>query len=140
MDTTKEIVVEIDINAPVEKVWKFFTEPEHIVNWNNASWDWYTPKAENDLRVNGAFNYRMEAIDNSMGFDFAGTYDEILFEKIIAYTIGDGRKVHITFNAGSDVTHIIEKFEPESINSIEKQKSGWQAILDNFKRYTEEKV
>ncbi len=139
-ENSKEIMVEVVVNAPVEKVWRFFTEPKHIINWNNASADWHTPKAENDLRVNGKFNYRMEAKHGSTGFDFGGTYDEVLPQKIIAYTMGDGRKVHITFNEGTGTTHIIEKFEPEKMNSIESQKSGWQAILDNFKKYTEEKL
>ncbi len=137
-ENNTEIIVEVTIDAPLEKVWRFFTEPEHIKEWNQASEDWYTPKAENDLRMNGAFNYRMEAIDGSAGFDFGGTYDEILFPKIIAYTLGDGRKVHITFNEDRDMVHIIEKFEPEKMNPIEMQKSGWQAILDNFKSYVEE--
>ncbi len=137
-ENNNEIVVETLVDAPVEKVWRFFTEEKHIVNWNNASTDWHTPKAENDLRTNGIFNYRMEAKDGSFGFDFGGTYDEILFQKIIAYTLGDGRKVHITFNEDGRATRIIEKFEAEKVNSLEKQKSGWQAILDSFKKYTEE--
>ncbi len=139
LENSNEIIVETTVDSPLEKVWDFFTEPKHIINWNHASDDWHTTKAENNLTVNGTFNYRMEAIDGSSGFDFWGAYNEILFQKIIAYTIGDGRKVHITFNGEiGGRTQIIEKFESENTNSIEKQKSGWQAILDNFKKYTEE--
>jgi uncharacterized protein YndB with AHSA1/START domain len=131
------ITVESTVNAPIEKVWDYWTKPEHITQWNNASIDWFTPKAENDLRVGGNFVYRMEAKDGSFGFDFGGVYDSVDINKFLEYTIGDGRKVEITFDADGDKTKVTESFEAESMNSPELQKQGWQAILDNFKRYTE---
>jgi uncharacterized protein YndB with AHSA1/START domain len=132
------ITVENTVNAPIEKVWDYWTNPEHIVHWNKASDDWFTPKAENDLRVGGNFVYRMEAKDGSFGFDFGGVYDSLEINKFLEYTIGDGRKVEITFDADGDKTKVIESFEAENMNSPEMQQKGWQAILDNFKRYTEE--
>lgn len=131
------ITVETTINAPVPHVWNLWTAPEHIVHWNNASDDWHTPRAENDFRVGGSFLSRMEAKDGSFGFDFAGVYNEIRMHELIVYTIFDGRKVHINFVTTGNSTTIIESFEAESENSIEMQKSGWQSILDNFKRYVE---
>jgi uncharacterized protein YndB with AHSA1/START domain len=132
------ITVESTVNADVEKVWEYFTKPEHVVNWNNASDDWFTPRAENDLRVGGNFVYRMEAKDGSFGFDFGGTYDKIKNNELIEYTIGDGRKVTVNFfSDGKNKTRVVERFEAENMNSIEMQKAGWQAILDNFKKYTE---
>jgi uncharacterized protein YndB with AHSA1/START domain len=133
-----EITVENTINAPVEKVWKFWTEPEHIKKWNNASEDWHTPHAENDLRVGGKFVSRMEAKDGSFGFDFGGIYDEVTINKSIAYTLGDGRKVKIFFTSHGNETKVVETFDAENENSVEMQRNGWQAILDNFKKYTEE--
>lgn len=132
-----EITVETVIDAPVEKVWKFFTAPEHITKWNNASDDWYTPSAKNDLKVKGEFVYRMEAKDGSFGFDFGGVYDEVKPNEVIAYTIGDGRKVKVPFVKVGNSTKVIETFEAEVENSLELQKGGWQAILDNFKKYVE---
>lgn len=137
METTKTITVENAIQAPVEKVWKFWTGAGHITNWNNASDDWHTPYAENDLRVGGKFHSRMEAKDGSFGFDFGGVYDEIKKNEVIAYTIGDGRKVKITFSSRGNATAIVETFEVENTHSIEMQRVGWQAILDNFKKYAE---
>ena len=132
------ITVENTVNADVEKVWEYFTKPEHVVNWNNASEDWFTPRADNDLRVGGNFVYRMEAKDGSFGFDFGGTYDKIKNNELIEYTIGDGRKVTVNFfSDGKNKTRVVERFEAENMNSIEMQKAGWQAILDNFKKYTE---
>src|SRR4051794_7700171 len=131
------ITVENTIDAPKEKVWEYFTKPEHITKWNNASEDWYTPRAENDLRAGGNFVYRMEAKDGSFGFDFGGVYDAITTNKNIEYTIGDGRKVKITFSADGEKTKVTESFEAETTNSIELQKGGWQSILDNFKKYAE---
>ncbi len=131
------ITVETTVNAPVQKVWEFWTGPEHIVKWNNASDDWHTPRAENDLRVGGKFWSRMEAKDGSFGFDFGGIYDEVTTNEVIAYTIDDGRKVKITFSPSGNETRIVETFEAESMNSIELQRTGWQAILDNFKKYAE---
>ncbi|MBX4209535.1 SRPBCC family protein [Candidatus Parcubacteria bacterium] len=136
MSLTK-ITVKIDIEASLEKVWECFTEPEHIMAWNNASPDWHTPRAENDLRVGGTFNYRMEAKDGSAGFDFGGTYDEVAPYARIAYTIGDGRKVSVVFAAEGGKTRIVETFEAETVNPIELQKNGWQSILDNLKTYVE---
>jgi uncharacterized protein YndB with AHSA1/START domain len=133
----ENITVESAINAPVEKVWEHFTEPRYVEKWNNASEDWYTPKAENDLRVGGSFRYRMEAKDGTTGFDFGGIYDEIVPNKLIRYTMGDGRKVEVTFTAEGQQTLVKEIFDTENQNSLEVQKNGWQAILNNFKREVE---
>ncbi|MCD6019932.1 MAG: putative activator of Hsp90 ATPase 1 family protein [Bacteroidetes bacterium] len=132
------ITVEATVKAPIEKVWKLWTTPEHIIKWNNASEDWHTPRATNDLKVGGRFLSRMEAKDGSFGFDFTGTYDEVITNERIAYTMGDGRIAIITFSADeSDETRITETFEAESENPVEMQKDGWQAILNNFKTYVE---
>lgn len=132
------IVVETTVNAPVDKVWEYWTKPEHITQWNNASPEWHTPRATNDLRVGGAFSARMEARDGSMGFDFGGVYDEVKTNEYIEYTLGDGRKVKISFMANDGTTDVSESFEAEGTNPIEMQQAGWQSILDNFKKYTEE--
>jgi uncharacterized protein YndB with AHSA1/START domain len=136
IDKTK-ITVKAGINAPLEFVWKCWTSPEDIIHWNNASDDWHTPKAENELRTGGKFNYRMEARDGSFGFDFWGIYDEIKTNKYIEFTLGDDRKVKITFTTDNNSTTVIETFEAETTNSIELQRTGWQAILNNFKKYAE---
>lgn len=132
------ITVEATVNAPVEKVWQFWTLPEHIVKWNNASDDWHTPFAENDPRTGGKFLSRMEAKDGSFGFDFGGVYDEVVINKKIEYTMADGRKVVITFNQNGDECKVSETFDAEETNSVEMQRAGWQAIMDNFKKYVEE--
>ena len=131
------ITVRVIINIPVERVWEYWTEPRHIMKWNNASDDWYTPKAENDLRAGGKFLSRMEARDGSMGFDFSGKYSKIVPLKLIEYILDDERKVQVRFEPVGEKTMIIEVFEAEQENPIEMQKTGWQAILDNFKKYTE---
>jgi uncharacterized protein YndB with AHSA1/START domain len=131
------ITVESTVNAPVEKVWESWTKPEHIVKWNAASDDWHTPRAENDLRVGGSFSARMEAKDGSFGFDFGGIYDAVRKNEYIEYTLGDGRKVSITFTSNGNTTKVVESFEAEGTHPVEFQKGGWQAILDNFKKYTE---
>jgi uncharacterized protein YndB with AHSA1/START domain len=131
------ITVESTINAPVEKVWKFWSLPEHIKKWNNASDDWHTPSSENDLRPGGKFSTRMEAKDGSFGFDFGGIYDEVKTNELITYTMGDGRKVKVVFTSNGNTTTVTETFEAESQNPVEMQKGGWQAILDNFKKYVE---
>lgn len=137
MDGTNRISVQTTIQAPVEKVWKIRTEPEHIKEWNHASDDWHTPFAENDLRVGGKFVSRMEAKDGSFGFDFGGIYDEVKLHETLAYTMEDGRKVNITFHSLGDQTKVIEIFDAEDSNPAEMQQQGWQAILDNFKKYAE---
>ena len=131
------ITVKTNINAPVQKVWKFWTDPIHIVKWNNASPDWHTPRAENDLRVGGKFLSRMEARDGSMGFDFSGIYENVEPLKKLVYVLDDGRKVEITFTEEAGVTEITESFEAEEMNAIELQQQGWQSILDNFRNYAE---
>jgi uncharacterized protein YndB with AHSA1/START domain len=131
------ITVEATVNAPVKKVWEYWSKPEHITKWCFASDDWRAPHAENDLRTGGKFSSRMEAKDGSFGFDFGGVYDEVKENELIAYTIGDGRKVKITFSDEGNQTQVTETFEAETQNPVEMQKGGWQAILDNFKKYTE---
>ena len=139
METMEKTVITVEntINAPVAKVWETWTKPEHITQWNNASDDWHTPRAENDLRVGGSFSARMEAKDGSFGFDFGGVYDAVRINDYIEYTLGDGRKVQITFIPLGNQTKVAESFDAENTNSVELQKGGWQAILDNFKKYTE---
>lgn len=131
------ITIETKVNAPVEKVWNYWNAPEHITQWCSATPEWHTPRAENDLRTGGKFSSRMEARDGSMGFDFGGVYDDVQENKLIAYTMGDGRKVNIHFNSDGDSTSVKETFDAEGMNSLEMQRAGWQAILDNFKKYTE---
>jgi len=131
------ITIQATVNSPIEKVWKLYTSPEHITKWNSASDDWHTPKAENDLRVGGKFLSRMEAKDGSMGFDFTGTYDAVETGKLISYIMEDGRKCKTTFKANGNETEITTSFDAETENSEELQRSGWQAILNNFKLYCE---
>lgn len=131
------IKIKATINENINTVWNLFTDPKHIVNWNTASEDWHTTKAENDFRKGGKFSYRMEAKDGSFGFDFEGIYDEIIKNEIITYTLLDNRIVKVHFLENEDKTIIAELFEPENQNSYELQKFGWQSILNNFKKYVE---
>lgn len=138
------ISIETTIEASVGKVWECFTRPEHIKAWNHASDDWHSPRADNDVRTGGSFSIRMEAKDGSQGFDFTGTYDEVVPEKRLEYTMGDGRKVFVTFDeengsprGEASRTRVSETFEPENENPIGVQREGWQSILDAFKAHVE---
>ena len=138
MEPSKNVLtVQCTVNVPVAKAWQYWTEPAHIMNWNNASDDWHTPKASNDLRTGGRFVYTMAAKDGSVSFDFSGTYTEVTEHQRIAYTLDDERKVDITFEAVGDTTKVTESFEAEDMNSLELQQGGWQAILDNYKKCVE---
>ena len=132
------IKVETVVNAPIEKVWEYWAAPKHIVKQNNASEDWHTTEAKNDLKIGGKFTSRMEAKDGSFGFDFGGVYTEVRLYEVISYVLGDGRKVEINFINEENKTKIIENFEGENENPPEFQQMGWQAILDNFKKYSEQ--
>ncbi|HEY9049349.1 MAG TPA: SRPBCC family protein [Ohtaekwangia sp.] len=132
-----EITVEAMVKAPVEKVWTYWTEPTHITKWCQASEDWHVPYADNDVKTGGKFRTTMAAKDGSMSFDFDGIYTNVQKHKELAYDIADGRKVKITFTSQGNETKVTEIFEAEGTNPIEMQRGGWQAILDNFKRYTE---
>ena len=135
--TTTPITVEATVNAPIEKVWQYWNGPEHITKWNAASDDWHTPKAENDLRVGGRLWSRMEAKDGSFGFDFEAVYTEVDTHIKIAYTLGDDRKVEVLFTQIPEGVKVTETFDAENTHPLEMQRGGWQAILDNFKKYTE---
>lgn len=132
-----KITVTAIVNAHVETVWNKWKNPADIIQWNNASDDWHTPKAENDLREGGKFLFRMESRDGKMGFDFEGTYQTVNDYQLIEYTMSDDRKVKVDFIGYHNYTKIVETFEAEDSNSIELQQGGWQAILDNFKKYVE---
>ena len=131
------ITVEVTIAKDIETVWKLWTGPEHIQTWNHASDDWECPKAENDLRVGGHFSAIMAAKDGSVSFDFNGTYTAVDLLVQIEYAMGDGRQVSVGFESIGGGTKITEMFEPEALNSRDLQRSGWQSILDSFKRYAE---
>lgn len=132
------ITVRTVVRKDIETVWELWTSPSHIIHWNNATDDWFTPFAENDLRTGGRFKCRMEAKNGSEGFDFEGLYDDIVWHETINYTIADGRKVEISFLHHAEGTEIVETFEAENENPENLQRNGWQAILDNFKKYAEE--
>lgn len=134
---SQQVIINTFVKAPKKRVWDSFTLPKHITRWNFATPEWHCPRAENDLRNDGRFLYRMEAMDGSLGFDFSGTYDEVALEKALRYTLDDGRKVNVTFDENSEGTQVTETFEAEAQNSVEMQRQGWQAILDNFKSYVE---
>lgn len=134
MDT---ITVETRVAVPARDAWKFWTDPEHIIHWNNASEDWYTPYAKNDLKTGGSFSSRMEARDGSAGFDFSGKFTNVEPFRKIEYKLDDGRKVEVDFFDEGESCLIRENFEAENMNSTELQKQGWQAIIDNFRKYTE---
>jgi len=132
-----KINVECIVNCNIEKVWEYWTTPKHIEQWNHASEDWHTPKASNDLNVGGKFTSTMAAKDGSFSFDFGGTYTEILEYKLIKYIMDDGRMASVDFITIGKTVEIVETFEAENQNPIEMQRDGWQAILNNFKKYVE---
>ena len=136
---TKTITIEVIINAPISKVWEYWTEPTHITNWYFGSDEWHCPHAENDLKAGGTFTTRMEAKDDSFGFDFSGTYTDVKPHQLISYIMTDGRKVYTEFIEQEDTTKIEQTFDAETENPIEMQKNGWQAILNSFKNYADSK-
>lgn len=131
------ITVETLVQAPMEKVWSCWTEPVHIVHWNNASDDWHTPSASVDLREGGKFVSRMEAKDGSVGFDFSGVFTKVILHERIEYVMEDGRTVAVAFEEQGDATKVVETFAAENEHSAEMQRAGWQSILNNFKQYVE---
>ena len=132
-----KIKISVNLKTPLLTVWQLWTSPSHIIHWNFATSDWQTPSARVDLRVGGKFNYRMETKDGSMGFDFEGIFTAVVPLKRLEYSMSDDRHVCVTFDEKSDQTIVTEEFEPEDENSLELQEMGWQAILNNFKTYTE---
>ncbi|MCI5081670.1 MAG: SRPBCC domain-containing protein [Saprospiraceae bacterium] len=134
---SKPITVRTSISAPITETWDCFTQETHITNWNFATEDWCCPSAENDLRPEGSFKWRMEAKDGSMGFDLTGTYQDISSLQEITYQLENKRKVSVLFEESNGNTIVTQIFEPEAQNSRELQEAGWQAILNNFKKYVE---
>lgn len=133
-----KITVQTTVNAETKKIWDYYTNPNHIINWNFADPSWHCPTAENVMQVGGIYKARMEAKDGSFGFDFEAVYTNIIEGKQFSYEFGE-RTATVQFNSLGNQTEIIVTFDPEEENTIEIQKNGWQAILDNFKNYTESK-
>lgn len=132
-----KITIQATIEADIQKVWNCWTLPKHITNWNFASDDWHCPSAENDLKAGGKYKARMEAKDGSFGFDFEAIYDEVIDQTRIVYTLDDGRKVVTNFENLDGKTKVTTVFDAETENPVDMQREGWQAILNNFKKYTE---
>jgi len=138
MEKSAPISIETTVNASIEKVWHYWSAPEHIKQWTFASSDWHVTYADNDLRKDGTFKTTMAAKDGSFGFDFEGVYTAVDVHKYIAYSLADGRNVQISFDFNGEQTKVTETFDPETQNPVEMQRAGWQSILDNFKKYAEE--
>lgn len=130
------ITVSANILADVSKVWNHYTNADHITKWNFASEDWHCPSVSIDLKVGGKHIARMEAKDGSFGFDFEAVYDEVEPNKKLSYTMGDGRSAEITFTSANNSTEVSITFDADE-HPLEMQQMGWQAILNNFKSYTE---
>lgn len=131
-----KIIVQTIVAAPLDAVWSAYTSPDAILQWNAASEDWHTTAAAVDLREGGAFSSRMEAKDGSMGFDFAGTYTRVIPKERIDYVFGE-RTAHITFAEMPAGVEVVVSFDGEQTHPEQQQREGWQAILDNFRRYVE---
>ena len=131
-----KITVKTSVVAPKQKVWDYYTLPEHITKWNFADDSWHCPKASNDLRVGGIYNARMEAKDESFGFDFEAVYTKLELGNSFSYEFG-GRSATVQFQESKGHTEVMVTFDPETENPIEMQRDGWQSILDNFKKYVE---
>lgn len=131
-----KITVSATVAANAQKVWDYYTQPQHIIHWNFADPSWHCPGAENDLRVGGTYKARMEARDGSFGFNFEATYSDLTIGQGFTYGLGD-RMVSVALQSAGDKTEIVVTFDPENENPIELQRGGWQAILDSFKTYTE---
>lgn len=129
------LMVQVEVQSTLPEVWAKFTLPEAITHWNFASDDWHCPRAINELHIGGRLSWTMAAKDGSMEFDLEGTYDEISKPNLLTYTLADNRKVKVLFEQLGDKVKVTQWFEPENMNSVELQRQGWQAILDNFKKY-----
>jgi uncharacterized protein YndB with AHSA1/START domain len=140
METKEQTAITIEsvVKAPIEKVWRNWTEPDAITKWCQASSDWHAPYADNDLRKDGKFKTTMAARDGSMSFDFEGVYTHVELHRTIEYVLADGRRVSVSFYPQGNETKVVETFDPENTHPADFQRQGWQAILDNFKKYTEE--
>ena len=134
-----KLTVQANIAADRKKVWDYYTNPKHITQWNFADDDWHCPKAENDLRVGGKYSARMEAKDGSWGFDFEAIYEEVIDQKTFTYALADGRKATADFETVGNQTKLTVTFDAENENPEDMQRGGWQAILNNFKKYAESK-
>ncbi|MFY7669276.1 MAG: SRPBCC domain-containing protein [Crocinitomicaceae bacterium] len=132
-----KITVEITVNKDLDFVWNSWTQPDHILKWNHASDDWHTVRVLNELKVGGKFFYRMEAKDGSFGFDFESNYELVNEKQELTYIMSDGRRATTIFQSKETETKVATTFDPENENPIELQKAGWQAILNNFKKYAE---
>ena len=137
MEQQQRVRITVETTVPVspELAWEYWTEPRHITQWNQASEDWHTLRAENDLRAGGKFTSRMESKDGKFGFDFEGYFDEVEPSRLLVSTLGDGRKTRVTFEAIPQGTKVVETFEAEGENTVELQRQGWQAIMDSYRNY-----
>ena len=131
-DLKYRITLEASSKSSASVLWERLTQPELVKTWNYASDDWHCPLATNDLKIGGEFHYEMAAKDGSMAFDFWGTYDTIEKDKLLAFTLGDGRKVTVDLLDKPWGCLVVERFEPEQENNLNLQRQGWQAILNNL--------
>ncbi len=129
-----KISVSVEINAPVGKAWDAYVSPEAINQWNFASDDWQCRDASVDLRVGGSFSSHMEAKDGSFGFDFEGTYTNIVEHQLLEYSFGD-RSARVLFEEIGEASKVTVEFDTEDENSVDMQREGWQAILNNYAKY-----
>jgi uncharacterized protein YndB with AHSA1/START domain len=131
------ISVSTTVDVPRSETWHYYTEAEHVINWNFASEDWHCPAARNDLREGGTFAITMASKDGNMEVELEGTYEEIKPEQHIAYTLENGNKVTVDFKDQDDGTRVDIRFEPDPDEDHDSQRDQWEGILGNFRQYAE---
>ena len=136
MSMSTTISISALVESELSKTWRCYTDPEHIVQWNFAHESWHCPAARNELKVGGTYFARMEARDGSLGFDFKAIYTQVRQMKDFTYVFG-GREATVVFSDEKGGTRVAIDFDAETENSIDDQRNGWQAILNNFKAYCE---
>jgi uncharacterized protein YndB with AHSA1/START domain len=135
----EDIVITRVIDAPRERVWKALIDPEDIVHWNHADEDWTTPFAETDVRVGGTYRIGFGSPDGKNDFVLEGTYREIVEPERLVYSMGEDRVVTFVLAEEGDGTQLMLSFTPETVNTLEKQREGWTAILEHLAEYLKRK-
>ena len=72
-----------------------------------------------------------------MEVELEGTYKEVEPESHVVYTLGNDTEVNVRFSDAGDKTQVTVRFEPSEKEDRDHQRSNWQAILDNFRKYAE---
>jgi uncharacterized protein YndB with AHSA1/START domain len=149
-----KLVIRREFDAPRELVWKAWTEPGQMKQWQGSGEDMPVESVKADLRVGGKFRIQLKRADGEF-FTAAGTYLEVKAPERLVFTWdwekdgagaefgeleGNETRVTLEFRASGKRTQLVLTHEKFASNeSRDRHVGGWKIWVGRLAKFVEAK-